>query len=626
VGLWLLLGPVLAQVPQLGERTEFAGVTVHFGEANRRAMQQEVEKLYINRTLVAAKVEQMVMYFPLIEPLLAQEAIPDDFKFLALQDSTLFPNRRSAGFWAIQRTDPLGLRVTETVDERLHLLLATEAAVARLKQLYQRTGNWVTALHLYPQGVGSAPATAPVRQGGGQPVYALNEITDELVMRLLAHKLVLERAFPAYRPQRPLVLYPYTETAGKTLGHLADFFRINEADIYRLNRWLKTERVPADKAYTVFVPATLDQYTEVKRRAGANEGNPVSWQDMGFPVLRRLTEATDSREPVFYQINGKKGIQAQLYDNDITLAYKGKLKPEEFRRLNEMAPEQAVFAGEVYYLERKEKKAKVPYHVARKGQSLWDVSQQYGVQLEALQRYNEMGTAERLVAGRIVWMQDKRPKNTPVEYYKVPEVKRNEPVAGPTPRPDTAVVAGKAPMKPGQSTAGVPVDTVAVAAPQAERSLASGTQNATKTVKTPPAAVPKERPQPVKAEDDVAEGPLLIHTAENGDTYLSVARRYSVTVQQLIAWNNLTPGKPLRPGQQLLIDTSRKSASPVSPAPPSPVRPAPAAANEVYHVVQPGENLYRIGLRYKVSPVNIKKWNGIEGDEIEVGQRLVIRK
>jgi LysM repeat protein/outer membrane murein-binding lipoprotein Lpp len=43
-----------------------------------------------------------------------------------------------------------------------------------------------------------------------------------------------------------------------------------------------------------------------------------------------------------------------------------------------------------------------------------------------------------------------------------------------------------------------------------------------------------------------------------------------------------------------------------------------------YHVVQRGENLYRIGLKYRVSVDKLKEWNSLRNNEIAVGQKLVV--
>jgi LysM repeat protein len=67
------------------------------------------------------------------------------------------------------------------------------------------------------------------------------------------------------------------------------------------------------------------------------------------------------------------------------------------------------------------------------------------------------------------------------------------------------------------------------------------------------------------------------------------------------------------------------TAEPSTPAPTPTLEPSPTAASERIHVVQPGENLYRISLIYGLSWVAIAEYNGIANpNAIIVGQELRI--
>jgi LysM repeat protein len=65
-----------------------------------------------------------------------------------------------------------------------------------------------------------------------------------------------------------------------------------------------------------------------------------------------------------------------------------------------------------------------------------------------------------------------------------------------------------------------------------------------------------------------------------------------------------------------------------APAPEA-AAPAPAPAPEAggaptVHVVQAGETVFRIARQYGVSVQQIRKWNNLKNDVIEVGQQLVV--
>lgn len=131
---------------------------------------------------------------------------------------------------------------------------------------------------------------------------------------------------------------------------------------------------------------------------------------------------------------------------------------------------------------------------------------------------------------------------------------------------------------------------------------------------------------PVPAATDVATG-QQIHIVQSGDTLFRIAVQYGVTVEEIAAANGLTNVDVLEVGQQLLIpapgtvDTSTPVAQATSTPPP--VTDGGAAGGT--HVVQAGENLFRIGLRYGCTVQQMARANNIANpNRISVGQVLRI--
>ncbi len=147
-----------------------------------------------------------------------------------------------------------------------------------------------------------------------------------------------------------------------------------------------------------------------------------------------------------------------------------------------------------------------------------------------------------------------------------------------------------------------------------------------------------------------------LYVVQSGDTLYRISRNHSVTVDRLRALNDIE-GTTIEVGQTLrLSDRVPMPARPEPPRPapsgqgadrPNPPAPprvetprieaprieAPAATPEPrgpatggeVHVVTSGETLFRIALRYDTSVDEIRRLNAISGDQIEVGQRLVVR-
>ena len=95
--------------------------------------------------------------FPIIEPILKQYGVPDDFKYLAVIESALTNAVSSAGARGVWQFMPdtakeKGMEVNEGVDERYHLQKSTEAACKYLLKAKEKFGNWTLAAASYNGG------------------------------------------------------------------------------------------------------------------------------------------------------------------------------------------------------------------------------------------------------------------------------------------------------------------------------------------------------------------------------------------------------------------------------------------------------------------------------------------
>ncbi len=103
----------------------------------------------------------------------------------------------------------------------------------------------------------------------------------------------------------------------------------------------------------------------------------------------------------------------------------------------------------------------------------------------------------------------------------------------------------------------------------------------------------------------------VIHVVQWGETLFSIARRYGTSVEAICAANGIADPTRICAGQRLVVPSSNVPA-------------APAAAGAT-HIVQAGENLYRIGLRYGTTAMALAELNGIYNPaQVVVGQTLVI--
>jgi membrane-bound lytic murein transglycosylase D len=121
----------------------------------------------------------------------------------------------------------------------------------------------------------------------------------------------------------------------------------------------------------------------------------------------------------------------------------------------------------------------------------------------------------------------------------------------------------------------------------------------------------------------------VIHEVQSGDILVNIARQYDVTVEEIVAANNLQSADVLEVGQRLIIP-AEGFVAPEAPA----VVPAAAPAEEPsitietadqIHTVQSGDNLYRIGLLYGCEFAELATYNNLASpDSLEVGQEILI--
>ncbi len=667
-------------VPQVSFDVEFAGVTVHINDAARTLIQQEINTMYADRPALLRDLEALRQLTPLLEARLADDKLPIDFRYASLP----FGNPSDVGYWGltIAEAGKLKLRIDPSVDERLHPILSTDVVVDRLSELQLQSGNYAQTLLYYLQGVSPADR----KPGSRYATYLLlTEKNPSLLWKILARKFVVEREEPTFRPGQLYVLFDYPNGSGQTIASIARQLAIDEDRFEPFNQWLKATVIPTDKRYPVLARVTAEEFPQVRglSQSKARIGS-VQPADVGFPVLVKKPLAPTSLygQAVYYTINGLPGVQAQSCDNVITLAYYGKRSVERFIADNDLTTRDVILPGQIYYLARKAKRAKVPFHVVQRGQTLREVANMYGVRLKSLLKFNRIPANQRVQTGRIVWLQRKRPARRPVEYQQIPETPRQYDVpavesiaAQPvTPAPDTltqrTVIINPAPSVSRSTPAPASAAPVSARTTPAATSTVRTGQVANpikRTVPAPASGKPMEtgmrRPARVSSDDtsvsavtpvqrDTAQAEpreiVRLHVVKAGQTYFSIARQYGVAVGQLYAWNNLSERYPLEAGQEIIVGVVKVPASIVArPATRQPSKAAPitkpkptvetpasgssvlapaADIKEYYHVVQPGQTAYRIALINKVPVNELARWNNLKNFTIEVGQRLVIRK
>ncbi len=222
-----------------------------------------------SQTILAVKRANAI--FPIIEPILQEEGVPADLKYLAVAESALsnaISPAGARGVWQFMKAtaDGYGLEVNTEVDERYHLEKATHAACKYLKSEKNRLGSWVLAAAAY--NAGSGRISTEMEKQRARDFFDLNLAADETMrypFRIVAIKEVMEHPEEYDYEIAKEHLYPNTLTDAKTVEvsgsvpNWGDFARENGTN-YRMlklyNPWLTDSKLTNKerKTYKVKIP------------------------------------------------------------------------------------------------------------------------------------------------------------------------------------------------------------------------------------------------------------------------------------------------------------------------------------------------------------------------------------
>ena len=132
--LFLIHFGLQAQVPQVPLEMQFADLTLRIHPQAQREIQLDVDALYRNQTYFNLKADRFNLYLPILERELRNQEVPDEIKYLVIQESGLVPDAVSTsnavGFWQFKQgsAEEVGHRVDTQIDERKNIAKATRGA------------------------------------------------------------------------------------------------------------------------------------------------------------------------------------------------------------------------------------------------------------------------------------------------------------------------------------------------------------------------------------------------------------------------------------------------------------------------------------------------------------------
>ncbi|TDQ16292.1 membrane-bound lytic murein transglycosylase D [Algoriphagus boseongensis] len=519
--IWTLLlfiqsGYLFAQIPQVPSEIEFADLVIRINPQAKREIQLDVDALYRNPTYFKIKQDRVNLYMPIIERELRSQGVPEDLKYLAIQESGLIPDAVSTsnavGFWQFKQgtAEEVGLRVDGQVDERKNIITSSRGAAKYLKKHQAVMDNWMTAVVSYQMGLGGAKSYFG-NQYSGKKVIEIDRNSHWYFKKFLAHKVAYEGQIGVFASNQKLA---EVQIQGPTtFSALAKRFGVSEDHLKEFNKWAVNGKVPAG-SYTLFYVAsgslpvqpaiTQNQEkpkTNTSSQSASSKNSPAYKQANSYPRISGNT--TQASKPNQITVNELDGVQASKTTSQTKFADEIGIKEKKFRKLNDLEPGERVEIGKYYYTEKKKASAEVETHIVQPGESLWSISQKYGVRLSSLKSKNRIRKETDLKPGMVLNLREPRKRGE-----EIPVV----PISQPKESPKTVIATTETYQEPVQTESRY-----------------------------------EER------ETNSISTSSSYHTVSKGETLYSISKRYGVTVDQLKSWNQIGSQNIISVGQKLVI-------------------------------------------------------------------------
>lgn len=153
----------------------------------------------------------------------------------------------------------------------------------------------------------------------------------------------------------------------------------------------------AEKLIEIIEKHNLSQYDVLVVMPVTKQENQKDNPNIKFP----------SEFKILYN-NKVKYVVAQNGDTYAMIAKKLDMREWQLYKYNETGKGHHIQAGELVYLQPKRNKSQTDYHIVKRGETLYFISQQYGVKLKKLKKYNQISDSEELLSGKKIYLQRKK--------------------------------------------------------------------------------------------------------------------------------------------------------------------------------------------------------------------------
>ena len=208
---------------------------------------------------------------PIVEPILKEYGIPEDFIYLAAAESgyrNLVSPSKAAGIWQFleETGKSYGLEINNEVDERYHFEKSTIAACKYIQKSYQKFGNWTMAAASYNMGLTGLDEVSFSQKQTNYYDLHLNTETSRYVFRILALKEIprspskygfMISETDLYKPHAFKSIS--IDTAIASLTDFAALYKMTYKELKILNPWLRSNMLTNKSTKSYQLKIILDK-------------------------------------------------------------------------------------------------------------------------------------------------------------------------------------------------------------------------------------------------------------------------------------------------------------------------------------------------------------------------------
>jgi membrane-bound lytic murein transglycosylase D len=532
-------------------------------------------------------------YFPMFEEALAKQNVPLEIKYLAVVESALNPKAVSrvgaTGLWQFmfQTGKQYNLNVDSYVDERSDPLKASGAAAQYMSNMYKIFGDWELVLASYNSGAGNVAKA--IRRSGGQQNFwnirkNLPQETQGYVPAFLATMYIYEyHKEHGIIPNRALIKHFETDTImvkrEMSFKQISDLLDVPVAQLQLLNPSYKMNVVP-------FYP-NVHHYL---RMPTAKIATFVSNEDKVYAYVKH---EDDRRERPF--------------------VYKKRLRAERDTTLT--ASEETVFV----------QKNRTKFHTVKRGDNLSEIADKYNVAVADIKKWNRLKSNKAPMGRKLkivtierqeVAVNNKKEQKPTVKEDVKPEV-TNDVKNNKDTKTETIASTTEYTVQTGDNLSSIAKKyNVSVSDLKAWNNIQDNNVKLDSKLKINNADA---EVADLKENTDLKN--KIYYTVQKGDNLSNISKNLGVTIAEIQEWNKLENNN-LVLGTKLLI--LKAENIPTSGAIASRDKKDKTSKNSHY-LVQKGDSLFKIAQKYPgITVSDIKKWNGISGNDLKPGMKLKI--